>query len=164
MTSSDIKVKPVRYSDIPDLRKLEHQLFSEHPFSHPLLPEDIGRLFWDPCWRCVTARRQASGKEQIVGYRIFSLRNEKWEGQAFGESVAVVPACRRSGVASALFSESHEIARAEGSERFYSHVHPANTASLAAMLKAGYEIGGTTQTGHGPRFVMSFDLSGFRQP
>ena len=136
---------------------MEREIFENHPHSYPLLPEKVGRLFWDSAWDCAVACKNAGQSERIVGYRMFSFPNEHWGGEAFGESLGVLPELRRRGVAASLLAETHRMAARKGAVRFFSLTHPGNIPSLSAMLKVGYDLRESIDTRHGPRFVMAFE-------
>ena len=52
-------------------------------------------------------------------------------------------ACRRQGIATALFEVTFEVARRKGYEKLFTFVRADNPAALAAYLKQGFAIVGT---------------------
>lgn len=56
------------------------------------------------------------------------------------ESIYVLPAFRRQGVAGALFRRAEELAASFGEDTVYNYVHPNNTGMIAFLKTKGYSV------------------------
>ncbi|MBQ6183395.1 MAG: GNAT family N-acetyltransferase [Clostridia bacterium] len=56
------------------------------------------------------------------------------------ESIFVLPAYRRQGVAAALYQQAEEIAASFGEDTVYNYVHPNNAPMIAFLKSKGYTV------------------------
>lgn len=73
-------------------------------------------------------------------------------------SIAVAPAARGSGVASALMAEAHRYFREQRVTRVRLEVRPDNRPAVRVYEKLGYYPGGTTYDSQGPWLIMFKDF------
>ena len=56
------------------------------------------------------------------------------------EQLFVLPACRRQGIAGALFDRAEALAASYGEETVYNYIHPNNAAIVAFLKSRGYNV------------------------
>ena len=78
----------------------------------------------------------AEGAGKIVGYLVCRI-----DGKVlWAESLFVLPAFRRRGIASALYAEAERLAESLGGETVYNWVDPDNDAIVAFLARRGYDV------------------------
>ncbi|MGL5514300.1 MAG: GNAT family N-acetyltransferase [Sporomusa sp.] len=75
-------------------------------------------------------------------------------------SVAVAPAARGLGIASALLAAADNYFRQNGARRVRLEVRPDNYPAIRVYEKKGYIAGGTTHDSQGPWLIMFKEISG----
>ncbi|HPT61779.1 MAG TPA: GNAT family N-acetyltransferase [Bacillota bacterium] len=72
----------------------------------------------------------------LVGYLVCRID----DGVVWAESLYVLPAQRRKGIASQLYDCAEELARELGEDQVYNWVHPDNHRIIAFLAKRGYDV------------------------
>jgi [ribosomal protein S18]-alanine N-acetyltransferase len=126
-TASDIQ--RLTYADLPQVIAIERRAFPT-PWSLAMFVLELSK----PSGICLAARREGD----LVGYLICSRYDTVWHVM----NVAVDPAERRTGVATALMAELLE--RVEEPEaRFTLEVRPSNRPAIALYERFGFRVAGT---------------------
>ena len=124
-TLAPVTVRPLQAKDAPALAAIEAACFA-HPWSEAALRDEVD----NPAAFFVVATRA----EQPVGYAGMHIAAD----EGFLDNVAVAPASRRGGVASALLDVLLAEGRARGLSRLTLEVRPSNAAALALYEKKGF--------------------------
>jgi ribosomal-protein-alanine acetyltransferase len=125
---SDLAIEPAAESDLEAIVALEQESLGWDAWSEPLIREGLeGRL---PTIRYLAAR---SGGD-LAGYAVVSLVADVAELQR----IAVAPAYRRTGVASALIEALVELATATEAEKVLLEVREDNEAALGCYAQSGF--------------------------
>ncbi len=126
--TSDITIRPLSYSDLPQVNAIERRAFPT-PWSLAMFVLELSK----PSGVCLAAR---TGK-RIVGYLVCSRYADVWHLM----NIAVDPAARRRGIGSALLSEMFE--RAGQHEQYTLEVRPSNAEAIALYERFGFRSSGT---------------------
>lgn len=120
-----LTVRPMRAEDAGALAAIEKACFA-HPWSETALREETD----NPAACFVVAEREG----EPVGYAGMHMAGD----EGFLDNVAVSPACRRCGVASALLDALIAAGREQSLARLTLEVRPSNTPALALYEKKGF--------------------------
>jgi len=85
------------------------------------------------------AEGAAGGKAEIVGFVAGSVKEDCGEPQGHISGIAVEPAFRRRGIATALLKRCEEAFRREGFKRISLEVRPSNSAARSLYEKFGFK-------------------------
>lgn len=129
-----MQIVPMTAGHIPALVALETACFA-HPWTEAGFAEELN----NPPAVFLVAEQNG----EVVGYMGF----HDVVGEGFVTNVAVSPACRRQGVASALIAAAQDICRDRGITRLALEVRESNAAAIAL-----YERHGFCADGRRPRF------------
>ena len=147
---SGIMFEPAGPGDIDELEMLELRCFPEEPWSRKMLLEEIE----NECALFVVAREHggsggtdadtAGGKEnadagRIIGYMI-AWMIPPYECQI--GSIAVLPECRRQGIAEELLRILLEVCAANRIEDVLLEVRVSNAAAIGLYRKFGFRVTG----------------------
>ena len=125
-----LEIRALAYSDLPAVAAIERQAFPT-PWSIAMFVLELSK----PGGMCLAATIDGA----LVGYTICSRYDNVWHVM----NVAVDPALRRRGIASALLSELY--ARAgdgSGSTQFTLEVRRSNHAAIELYQRDGFRIAG----------------------
>ena len=89
--------------------------------------------------RAEKAEGAAGGKAEIVGFVAGSVKEDCGEPQGHISGIAVEPAFRRRGIATALLKRCEEAFRREGFKRISLEVRPSNSAARSLYEKFGFK-------------------------
>ena len=89
--------------------------------------------------RAEKAEGAAGGKAEIVGFVAGSVKEDCGEPQGHISGIAVEPAFRRRGIATALLKRCEEAFRREGFKRISLEVRPSNSAARSLYEKLGFK-------------------------
>ncbi|MDQ6821035.1 MAG: ribosomal protein S18-alanine N-acetyltransferase [Actinomycetota bacterium] len=126
--TSEITVRPLSYSDLPQVSAIERRAFPT-PWSLAMFVLELSK----PSGVCLAAME---GK-RTVGYLVCSRYADVWHLM----NIAVDPAARRRGIGSALLSEMLE--RAGEHEHYTLEVRPSNSEAIALYERFGFRTAGT---------------------
>lgn len=126
--TSDITIRPLSYSDLPQVTAIERRAFPT-PWSLAMFLLELSK----PSGVCLAA---TDGK-RLVGYLVCSRYADVWHLM----NIAVDPAARRRGIGSALLSEMLE--RAGHYEQYTLEVRPSNSEAIALYERFGFRSAGT---------------------
>ena len=126
--TSDIAIRPLTYSDLPQVSAIERRAFPT-PWSLAMFVLELSK----PSGVCLAA---TEGK-RLVGYLVCSRYADVWHLM----NIAVDPAARRRGIGSALLSEMLE--RAGAYEQYTLEVRPSNAEAIALYERFGFRTAGT---------------------
>ncbi len=121
-------IRPLSYSDLPQVNAIERRAFPT-PWSLAMFVLELSK----PSGVCLAALR---GKA-VAGYLVCSRYADVWHLM----NIAVDPASRRQGIASALLSEMLE--RAGQDEQYTLEVRPSNATAIALYERFGFRSSGT---------------------
>ena len=76
------------------------------------------------------------GKGELAGYLVCHVV----EDVVWAESLYVLPAYRRHGIAADLYAEAERLSRDLGGDTVYNWVHPNNDRIIAFLKKRGYDV------------------------
>src|SRR5437588_5077039 len=122
------EIRPLAYSDLPQVNAIERRAFPT-PWSLAMFVLELSK----PSGVCLAAVR---GKD-VVGYLVCSQYADVWHLM----NLAVDPASRRQGIATALLSEMVE--RAGPDEQYTLEVRPSNAPAIALYERFGFRGAGT---------------------
>jgi ribosomal protein S18 acetylase RimI-like enzyme len=74
--------------------------------------------------------------EGLIGYLVCRVVGDV----VWAESLYVLPAYRRQGIASSLYAEAEKLAQALGSDAPYNWVHPNNDPIIRFLQRRGYNV------------------------
>lgn len=132
-------IRPAEADDGPAIAALEQEAFGSDAWSDALVAEGLtGRI---PGALYLVADGEEPSR--VIGYAAASLFADVAELQR----IAVAPACRRNGVASALLERVEREARLRYSERLLLEVRDDNSAALAFYARRGF-----TEVNRRPRY------------
>lgn len=125
------QITPMTAAHLDAVAALEKICFPEDPWSR--------RLFEEALDRGNTTPLLALGEDgSVLGYLLFTAVLD--EGGV--DNIAVAPAARRQGIASALLEAFHRYGREHGLASLFLEVRPSNTGAAALYEKLGYrEVG-----------------------
>lgn len=131
MTSPTIEIRPLSYSDLPQVLAVERRSFPT-PWSLAMFVLELSK----PTSVCLAAMRDGA----LVGHLICSRYDTVWHLM----NIAVDPGARRQGVATALLSALIErIDDGAGSAQLTLEVRPSNRAAIALYERFGFRSAGT---------------------
>ena len=123
-----LQIRPLTYADLPEVIAIERRAFPT-PWSLAMFVLELSK----PSGICLVALRE----ERIVGYLVCSRYDVVWHVM----NVAVDPALRRQGIATAMLDEL--FARAdEPGEQYTLEVRTSNDAAIALYERFGFESAG----------------------
>lgn len=125
------QILPMTPAHLDAVAALEKVCFPEDPWSR--------RLFEEALENENTSSLLALGEDgRVLGYLLFTAVLD--EGGV--DNIAVAPAARRRGVASALLEEFHRYGREHGLTSLFLEVRPSNAGAAALYQKLGYREAG----------------------
>jgi ribosomal-protein-alanine N-acetyltransferase len=127
MTAAPL-IRPLSYSDLPQVGAIERRAFPT-PWSLAMFVLELSK----PSGVCLAALHGKS----VVGYLVCSRYADVWHLM----NLAVDPASRRQGIATALLSEMLE--RAGQDEQYTLEVRPSNASAIALYERFGFRSSGT---------------------
>jgi [ribosomal protein S18]-alanine N-acetyltransferase len=128
MSSDSISVKPLAYSDLPQVIAIERRAFPT-PWSLAMFVLELSK----PSGVCLAAVQE----NRVVGYLICARYDQVWHLM----NIAVDPPARRRGIASALLSE---MIRRAGPDRQYTlEVRTSNAGAITLYERFGFRSAGT---------------------
>ncbi|HEY6399227.1 MAG TPA: ribosomal protein S18-alanine N-acetyltransferase [Solirubrobacteraceae bacterium] len=127
MTEASV-IRPIAYSDLPQVIAIERRAFPS-PWSLAMFVLELSK----PSGVCLAAVR---GKA-VVGYLVCSRYADVWHLM----NIAVDPASRRQGIASALLGVMLD--RAGQDEQYTLEVRPSNATAIALYERFGFRSSGT---------------------
>ena len=125
------QIIPMTAAHLDAVAALEKICFPEDPWSR--------RLFGEALKNVNTSSLLALAEDgSVLGYLLFTAVLD--EGGV--DNIAVAPAARRQGIASALLEAFHRYGREHGLASLFLEVRPSNTGAAALYEKLGYrEVG-----------------------
>jgi ribosomal-protein-alanine N-acetyltransferase len=123
-----LEIRALAYSDLPAVAVIERQAFPT-PWSIAMFVLEMSK----PAGLCLAATIDGA----LVGYTVCSRYDNVWHIM----NVAVDPALRRRGIASALLSELYTRAGDE-STQFTLEVRRSNSAAIELYQRDGFRIAG----------------------
>jgi ribosomal-protein-alanine N-acetyltransferase len=133
-TSTPLKIRRLTYADLPHVIALERRAFPT-PWSLAMFVLELSKA----SGVCLAALRDG----ELVGHLICSRYDTVWHIM----NVAVDPACRREGVASALLRDLIERVGGDDGAQITLEVRPSNDGAIAL-----YERFGFLSAGRRPRY------------
>jgi ribosomal-protein-alanine N-acetyltransferase len=128
MSSDSITVRPLGYSDLPQVIAIERRAFPT-PWSLAMFVLELSK----PSGVCVAAVEEG----RVAGYLICARYDQVWHLM----NIAVDPPARRRGIATALLSE---MIRRAGPDRQYTlEVRTSNAPAIALYERFGFRSAGT---------------------
>jgi ribosomal-protein-alanine N-acetyltransferase len=132
MSAQQLTIRPLGYSDLPQAIAIERRAFSA-PWSLAMFVLELSK----PSSICLAAVDGADpGASRLAGYLICARYAEVWHVM----NIAVEPALRRRGIASALLCRLFEQAGVEAS--FTLEVRPSNHGAIALYERFGFRCAG----------------------
>jgi [ribosomal protein S18]-alanine N-acetyltransferase len=141
MSTNSVTVRPLGYSHLPQVIAIERRAFPT-PWSLAMFVLELSK----PSGVCLAAfvpggddgASDGRGRsERVAGYLICARYADVWHLM----NVAVDPALRRRGIASALLEKMLE--RAGPDESYTLEVRPSNTVAIALYERFGFRASGT---------------------
>jgi ribosomal-protein-alanine N-acetyltransferase len=123
-----LEIRSLNYSDLPAVATIERRAFPT-PWSIAMFVLELSK----PTGVCLAAVRGGT----LVGYTICSRYDSVWHVM----NIAVDPACRRQGVASALLAALYERGGGEGAQ-FTLEVRRSNQAAIDLYERDGFRVAG----------------------
>lgn len=125
------QIVPMTAAHLDAVADLEKICFPEDPWSRRIFEETLSN-------GNTTSLLALAEDGKVLGYLFFSAVLD--EGGV--DNIAVAPAARRQGIASALLEEFHRYGREHGLASLFLEVRPSNTGAAALYEKLGYrEVG-----------------------
>jgi [ribosomal protein S18]-alanine N-acetyltransferase len=129
MTTDSFTIRPLGYSDLPQVIAVERRAFTT-PWSLAMFVLELSK----PSGLCLAAVNET---DKLVGYLICARYDTVWHLM----NIAVDPALRRQGIAWALLEQMIERA---GNDREYTlEVRTSNTPAIALYERFGFRSAGT---------------------
>ena len=122
------EIRPLHYSDLPEVAVIERRAFPT-PWSIAMFVLEMSK----PTGLCLAATIEG----RLAGYTVCSRYDTVWHVM----NVAVDPALRRRGIASALLAELYTRAGDSGAQ-FTLEVRRSNDAAIALYERDGFRIAG----------------------
>jgi ribosomal-protein-alanine N-acetyltransferase len=120
-------IEPASLNDLDDMLAIEEASFTS-PWTRQMYEVELGR---NPFSRTLAARAEDG---TLIGYVVVWVVFEELRLM----TLAVHPAHRRRGMASALLAAGLALGRREGAQRAHLEVRASNEAALALYGKAGF--------------------------
>jgi ribosomal-protein-alanine N-acetyltransferase len=125
---TEVRIEPAASEDLADIVELEKESLGWDAWTEPLIREGLeGRL---PTIRYLAARDD----DVLAGYAVISLVSDVAELQR----IAVAPAYRRAGVASALIEALLDLTAGTEADRVLLEVREDNEAALGLYAQSGF--------------------------
>ena len=134
MTQANFTIRPLAYSDLPQVIALERRAFSA-PWSLAMFVLELSK----PSGLCLAA--VDTDTSRLVGYLVLARYDTVWHLM----NIAVDPLRRREGIARAMLQEMFE--RAGPDEQYTLEVRTSNAPAIAL-----YERYGFRRAGRRPRY------------
>jgi ribosomal-protein-alanine N-acetyltransferase len=128
MSADGLMIRPLGYSDLPQVIGIERRAFPT-PWSLGMFVLELSK----PSGVCLTAVSDG----QLAGYLVCSRYADVWHLM----NLAVDPALRRQGIASSLLEQMLERAGREAS--YTLEVRPSNVTAIALYERFGFRSAGT---------------------
>jgi ribosomal-protein-alanine N-acetyltransferase len=128
MSTEPVTVRSLGFSDLPQVISIERRAFPT-PWSLSMFVLELSK----PSGVCLAA----IAHKRVLGYLICARYVDVWHLM----NIAVDPAARRRGVASALLEEM--LHRAGRDEAYTLEVRPSNTGAIALYERFGFRSAGT---------------------
>jgi ribosomal-protein-alanine N-acetyltransferase len=128
MSTDSLTVRPLGYSDLPQVIAIERRAFPT-AWSLGMFVLELSK----PSGICLAAIRES----KLVGYLICSRYADVWHLM----NIAVDPAARGQGVGTALLEEM--VARAGEDASYTLEVRPSNATAIALYERFGFRSAGT---------------------
>jgi [ribosomal protein S18]-alanine N-acetyltransferase len=125
---NEIRLRRLAYSDLPSVLAIERRSF-QTPWSLAMFVLELSK----PSGICLAAVRD----DRLIGYLVCSRYADVWHLM----NIAVDPALRRRGIATALLEKMLE--RAGPDEAYTLEVRPSNTVAIALYERFGFRASGT---------------------
>jgi ribosomal-protein-alanine N-acetyltransferase len=122
------EIRALHYSDLPEVAAIERRAFPT-PWSIAMFVLELSK----PTGVCLAATIERT----LVGYTVCSRYDSVWHIM----NIAVEPALRRRGIASALLAELYTRA-GDPSAQFTLEVRRSNTAAIELYQRDGFRIAG----------------------
>jgi ribosomal-protein-alanine N-acetyltransferase len=132
MNAEPITIRPLAYSDLPQVIAIERRAFPT-PWSLAMFVLELSK----PSGVCLAAVDPDQGEHPIVGYLICSRYADVWHLM----NIAVDPASRRRGYATALLAEM--LRRAGPDEPYTLEVRTSNAPAIRLYERFGFRSAGT---------------------
>lgn len=133
MSTSLVTIRPLGYSDLPQVIGIERRSFPT-PWSLAMFVLELSK----PSSICMGAAQPQAGRSgKLLGYAICSRYADVWHLM----NIAVDPAVRRRGVASRLLQSV--IDRAGPDESFTLEVRPSNPGAIVLYEQFAFRTAGT---------------------
>jgi len=131
MPSSPVTVRPLSYSDLPQVIAIERRAFPT-PWSLAMFVLELSK----PSGVCLAATA-GDRRGRVLGYLICSRYDRVWHLM----NIAVEPALRRRGIASSLLEEMLE--RAGRKQSFTLEARTSNAIAIGLYERFGFRLAGT---------------------
>ena len=132
MTTDQITIRPLGYTDLPQALGIERRSFPT-PWSLAMFVLELSK----PSSICLAAvKRTETGGEKLAGYLICSRYAAVWHVM----NIAVDPAARRQGTAAALMQRL--IDQAGPDAPYTLEVRPSNAPAIALYERLGFRSAG----------------------
>jgi ribosomal-protein-alanine N-acetyltransferase len=128
VTATDLQIRRLTYSDLPQVIAVERRAFPT-PWSLAMFVLELSK----PSGVCLTAQRG----EELVGHVICSRYDTVWHVM----NIAVDPRLRRQGIATALLAALIERVD-DGTAQLTLEVRPTNRAAIALYERFGFRSAG----------------------
>jgi len=129
MTTDSFTIRPLGYSDLPQVMAIERRAFTT-PWSLAMFVLELSK----PSGLCLAAVNE---QDKLLGYLICARYDTVWHLM----NVAVDPALRRRGIAWSMLEQMIERA---GTDREYTlEVRTSNTPAIALYERFGFRSAGT---------------------
>jgi [ribosomal protein S18]-alanine N-acetyltransferase len=132
MNADPITIRPLAYSDLPQVIAIERRAFPT-PWSLAMFVLELSK----PSGVCLAAVNPQLPREPIVGYLICSRYADVWHLM----NIAVDPLARRQGYATALLEEM--LRRAGPDEPYTLEVRTSNAGAIRLYERFGFRSAGT---------------------
>jgi ribosomal-protein-alanine N-acetyltransferase len=132
MNAEPITIRPLAYSDLPQVIAIERRAFPT-PWSLAMFVLELSK----PSGVCLAAVNPQLPREPIVGYLICSRYADVWHLM----NIAVDPLARRHGYATAMLEEM--LRRAGPDEPYTLEVRTSNAGAIRLYERFGFRSAGT---------------------